>query len=55
VGWKSKQEKVILRAGPGEGWGFGGYIDLDVNRYKDYIQEYYYVDLSVVQPHLRTQ
>jgi hypothetical protein len=40
---------VILRAGPGEEWGFGGYIDLDVNKYKEYIQEYYYVDLSAFQ------
>ena len=32
VGWKDAQKnlKVILRAGPGEQWGYNGFIDLNL-------------------------
>ena len=42
VGWKDAQKsvKVILRAGPGEQWGFNGYIDLELDKYGKYIVEY---------------
>ena len=28
LGWKNGQSKVILRAGPGDQWGYNGFIDL---------------------------
>lgn len=30
VGWKNKGKEVIVRFGPGEGWGYSGYANLDV-------------------------
>lgn len=54
LGWKSKQEKVILRAGMGEGWGYGGFIDLDLAKYGKYIEEYYVVDISHFTGNIRT-
>ena len=29
--------KVILRAGPGEQWGYNGFIDLELESYGAYI------------------
>lgn len=45
VGWKDGQSsaKVILRAGPGEQWGFDGYMQLELSKFSGYIQEYYKV------------
>jgi hypothetical protein len=48
LGWKDAQKsvKVILRAGPGEQWGFNGFIDLELSTYGKYIEEFYTVELS---------
>jgi len=43
LGWRSKQSKLILRAGPGEGWGFEGYLDLSLAKYSHYVHSYYLV------------
>jgi hypothetical protein len=43
VGWKSMQKKITLRAGPGSFWGYNGYIDLDLEKFQDYITDYYAV------------
>lgn len=37
------QQKITLRAGPGAFWGFNGYIDLDLQKYGRYIEDYYAV------------
>ncbi len=37
------QQKITLRAGPGSFWGFNGYIDLDLQRYGKYIEDYFAV------------
>lgn len=55
LGWKSKQEKVILRAGMGEGWGYGGFVDLDLAKNGKYIEEYYVVDISRYSGNIRTE
>ena len=46
VGWKGAQQKLTLRAGPGAFWGFGGYVDLDLERHAHYLDSFY----SVVLP-----
>lgn len=46
LGWKNAQSKVILRAGPGEQWGYNGFIDLELASYGKYITEYYAVEVS---------
>ena len=47
VGWKNMQKKVLLRAGPGVFWGFNGYLELDLEKYKEYVEEYYVVEMAV--------
>jgi hypothetical protein len=46
VGWKNTQQKITIRAGPGAFWGFNGYIDLDLQKYGRYIEDYYGVWVS---------
>ena len=55
LGWKSSQEKLILRMGPGEGWGYSGYIDLPLKQYSHYIAEYYYVSLDSSTTNIRAE
>lgn len=40
VGWKEAitNLKIILRTGPGDQWGFNGFIDLEVAKYGKYIE-----------------
>jgi hypothetical protein len=46
VGWKDGQNKIVLRAGPGPMWGYGGYADFDLQNYSHLVEAYYSVSLE---------
>ena len=39
----------------GEGWGYGGFVDLDLTKNGKYIEEYYVVDISRYTGNIRTE
>jgi hypothetical protein len=47
VGWKDNQQKLVLRAGPGPIWGFGGYADLDLQSHSQLVEAYYSAALEI--------
>lgn len=46
VGWKEGQQKLVLRAGPGPMWGYGGYADLDLQSHSHLVESYYSFSLG---------
>ena len=55
LGWKSRQEKLILRVGPGDGWGYGGFIDLPLKKYGHYVAEYYHISTNPETSNIRME
>lgn len=43
VGWKNKGRDVVVRLGLGDGWGYNGFANINLERHGKIIQEFYTV------------
>lgn len=43
VGWKNKGKDVVVRLGLGDGWGYNGFANLNLERHGKIIEEFYTV------------
>lgn len=46
VGWKNQGNTLLVRMGPGESWGYGGYANLNVSLFGEKEISYYVMKLS---------
>jgi hypothetical protein len=43
VGWKNKGKDVVVRLGLGDGWGYNGFANLNLEKHSKIIEEFYTV------------
>lgn len=46
VGWRNKGDDLVVRLGMGDGWGYNGFAQLNMNKHKNIIVEMYTVKVS---------